>query len=268
MTVSYAIIGAARGIGLEFVQQLLRRANTTVFAVVRHKLASTHLTAAIASANNVHIIEADITDHRSLARAAQEIAAINGGSLDYLIHNAARMVTATISYGFDQYKDPDELEADFIDAFRVNTIGVIHSITAFLPLLRAGSAKKIIVIGSGGGDPHFVQVSGIADMAAYGTTKAAQVLVTTKWALKLKDEGFVVITLSPGLVDTTQTFGESVAPEVRENFQNAITLFKAAGLSIEVQTPEQSVREQLRVIDGLKESDNGAFLRHNGTSFR
>ncbi|KAI0674048.1 NAD-P-binding protein [Trametes maxima] len=268
MTVSYAIIGASRGIGLEFVRQLLKRTNTTVFAVVRNKQTSTHLAAAIAHANNVHVVEADVTDHKSLARAAQEISAINGGSLDYLIHNAARMENAKISYGFDQYKDPDELEADFIDAFRVNTVGVIHSINAFLPLLRAGPTKKVIVLGSGGGSRQFVQASGVADMAAYGTTKAAQVLATTKWALNLKDEGFVVITLSPGVVDTTQTYSESVPQEVRENFQKAITLFKTAGLDVEVQTPEQSVRAQLRVIDGLKESDNGAFLRHNGTTYQ
>ena len=36
-------------------------------------------------------------------------------------------------------------------------------------------------------------------------TKAAAWIATVKWALKLKDEGFVVVSLSPGLVDTMGT---------------------------------------------------------------
>ena len=51
--------------------------------------------------------------------------------------------------------------------------------------------------------------AGIGDMAAYGITKAAAVMVATKWANKLKDDGFVVVSLAPGLVDTTGTIGES-----------------------------------------------------------
>ena len=42
-------------------------------------------------------------------------------------------------------------------------------------------------------------------MAAYGMTKAAGLIATTKFAAQLKDEGFVVVTLSPGLVDVTGT---------------------------------------------------------------
>lgn len=86
---------------------------------------------------------------------------------------------------------------------------MIHSISAFLPLLRAGSAKKIVVISTGGAVPQLVLQADIANMCAYGATKAAAALATTKWALQLKGEGFVVVSLTPGLVDTTDTFGES-----------------------------------------------------------
>ena len=93
----------------------------------------------------------------------------------------------------------------------MNALGVVHSVTAFLPLLRASSAtlKKIAVVGTAGADPKSVRMAGIADMAAYGTTKAAALMITTKLALKLKDENFVVISMSPGIVDTTDTMGES-----------------------------------------------------------
>lgn len=46
---------------------------------------------------------------------------------------------------------------------------------------------------------------GIANMAAYGVSKAATLIVTMKFALKLKDKGFVVVALEPGVVDTTGT---------------------------------------------------------------
>lgn len=95
--------------------------------------------------------------------------------------------------------------------FTVNVLGVIHSVSAFLPLLRASSAtlKKVIVLGSRGGDPSSVRTFSIANMAAYGITKAAVITATAKWAVKLKDEGFAVVTVCPGTVDTSQTFDRS-----------------------------------------------------------
>lgn len=94
--------------------------------------------------------------------------------------------------------------------YTVNTLGVIHSIFAFLPLLRASSAnlKKIVVISSGAADYKFINSTGHAHTTAYGITKAATVLATTKWAVKLKDEGFVVVSLSPGMADTSGTSGQ------------------------------------------------------------
>ena len=45
----------------------------------------------------------------------------------------------------------------------------------------------------------------MADLCAYGMTKAAALIATTKFALKLKDEGFVVVALDPGFVNTSGT---------------------------------------------------------------
>lgn len=42
------------------------RADATVFAVVRNKQRSTHLQAAIANMNNVHVVEGDIVDYKSM----------------------------------------------------------------------------------------------------------------------------------------------------------------------------------------------------------
>ncbi|KAI0742351.1 hypothetical protein C8Q80DRAFT_902287 [Daedaleopsis nitida] len=91
--------------------------------------------------------------------------------------------------------------------FKVNTLGVIHGIAAFLPLLCPSSAplNEIVVISTGCADPKPVHLYGIADMAAYQITKAAALMATTKYALKLKDDRFVVVSLTPELVDGSDT---------------------------------------------------------------
>ena len=62
--------------------------------------------------------------------------------------------------------------------------------------------------------PVLWYLSGLTCTHENAMTKAAAHVAATKWALHLKDEGFVVITLSPGMVDTTETnvSGESRIP--------------------------------------------------------
>ncbi|KAI0646772.1 NAD-P-binding protein [Trametes meyenii] len=265
MTTSYAVVGASRGIGLAYVLQLAERKDSIVFAVVRNKQRSTHLAEAIENLKNVYVIEGDVADHRSIARSANEISSITGGKLDYLIHNAAKMDMATMYQGPGDYTNLDELDKDFLDAFKINALGVLHSISAFLPLLRAGEAKKIIVMGSEGGHPAFVSKVKVSVMAAYGMTKAAGEMATLKWAMTLKDEGFTVVTMNPGVVDTSSTVvGSGSAEALAEIFASIGKVMSERGMPIEVQTPEQSVKAQLKVIDGLQPSDNGSFLSYTG----
>ena len=125
----------------------------------------------------------------------------------------------------------------------------------------------------------------MADMAAYGMTKAAAIIATTKFALKLKDEGFVVVTLSPGMVDTSATAGTdraSATTLVCAFGERSVLMLRLLGdavtqglaafassvktetrIQVAAQTPERSIAAQLRVIDGLQPSHNGAFLSHN-----
>ena len=74
--------------------------------------------------------------------------------------------------------------------------------TAFLPLLRAGNTKRVVVIGTGGVVPGFIRGVGMDNMAAYGMSKAAQLIAAVKWSVKLQPEGFTVVTISPGMIDT------------------------------------------------------------------
>lgn len=84
-------------------------------------------------------------------------------------------------------------------------MGVIHSVNAFLPLLRKGPTKKIIIMSTQGSKPDIVFKLRIPTMAAYGTTKAALEMVMVKYAALLEKENFTVVSICPGLVDTTAT---------------------------------------------------------------
>ncbi|OBZ71368.1 hypothetical protein A0H81_08762 [Grifola frondosa] len=262
---SYAIIGSSKGIGLEYVRQLASDPKNTVFATVRDKGTATQLAAIAETAKNVHIIEADVVNTTSLKAAADEVAKISGGSLDVLIHNAAKFKNETFFYTFEDYESPEALDADFIDSFKVNVLGIIHTINAFLPLLRKGTTKKIVVIGAGGGDPDFVWKARHGYMAAIGPSQGASAVVAAKYAVMLEDEGFTVVSLCPGIVDTINTRGHDVAA-----LENALAKFTARAMKVNpganfaMQTPEESVRKQLKVMNAVTQNDAGGLLSHRG----
>ncbi|KAM5539648.1 hypothetical protein V8D89_006757 [Ganoderma adspersum] len=262
---SYAVLGASRGIGLEYVLQLARRSDAVVFAIVRNPEGSTYLQPAVASLKNVHIFSGDVADYSTLERAANQVSEITGGKLDYLIHNAAKSDAGTAFEGFDDYSNMEDLDNAFISAFKVNSLGPIHSIIAFLPLLRASDSKKVIVLGSCADDPDTVKSLKIANPVAYGMTKAAAHIATTKLAKKLKDEGFVVVTLDPGFVDTSGTASQHDLDVLQE-------LSKRVKRENRIQTvgerPEEAVVAHLRVIDGLETAHNGLYLSHTGGEYR
>ncbi|KAI0351228.1 NAD-P-binding protein [Trametes cingulata] len=254
---SYAVVGASRGIGLEFVHQLAKKPNTTVYAVVRN-VASSLLEPVVAEHKNVHVIQGDVVDHRSMTRAAEAVFALSGGVLDVLIHNAARLDGAKIFRGYDDYTDLDELDEDLIDAFKVNTLGIIHGVSAFLPLLRRGTTKKIIILSTVGASPKYTVAWGAATGVAYSITKASGVMVAAKYAAGLKHEGFLVVSIHPGVVDTSGT-----APEAGE-WRDVAKAMTEAGLPAELLTPVRSVEAQLRLIDRLTPESNGALLSYTG----
>jgi NAD(P)-dependent dehydrogenase (short-subunit alcohol dehydrogenase family) len=81
----------------------------------------------------------------------------------------------------------------------------MHVINAFLPLLRTGTTKRIVAISSAAGDLDFVLRSREALLASYAASKAALNVVIAKYAVNLASEGFICVSLNPGMVDTEQT---------------------------------------------------------------
>ncbi|KAG2350947.1 NAD(P)-binding protein [Suillus weaverae] len=253
---SYAITGAARGIGFEFVNQLSADPRNTVFALVRSKATANRLTEL--KRRNVHIIEADITDNKALESAAEEVSSLTGGSLDFLINNAAFVESQRDGLTLDSYGPEELLTKDLLDSFKVNVIGVIRTINTFLELLKNGTAKKVVTLTSGLADIEVTVRAQFAACAPYSISKAAVNMVNAKYAAQYEE--FVFLALSPGLVNTsTGTPDESKLPQFEAMVGKFRKLYPNFAGPI---TPEESVRMQLEVINGTTCEDTGKFLSH------
>ena len=84
----------------------------------------------------------------------------------------------------------------------MNVLGVIHVTNAFLPLLREGSVKKVVMISSGLGDLQLTLRLGFPFSAPYCISKAALNMVVAKYAMELQQKGIAFLAISPGVVDT------------------------------------------------------------------
>ncbi|KAI0077084.1 NAD(P)-binding protein [Panus rudis PR-1116 ss-1] len=266
--VSFVVTGGNRGIGLEFVRQLSANPDNVVFATTRNKGRSHDLLALQTHHQNLHILEADITDVKALKAAAQQVEKITGGTLDVLINNAALIPEDRVHYHLDDYANGQEelLEQDFITAFKINTIGVAHTINAFLPLLKNTSktkTAKVITLSSGVADTDFTVKSEYGQATAYSVSKAATNMVVAKYAAEYKHENFVFLAISPGYVKTKN---ETPPPEAQEfikkmegHFYKAYPDWNGKAL-----TPTESVKLQLGVFEKLTPKDTGAFISQYG----
>lgn len=59
-----------------------------VFAFIRSQTTAGQLNELAAQRSNITIVQADLFDKHSLAKAVEEVSAKTGGKLDVLIHNA------------------------------------------------------------------------------------------------------------------------------------------------------------------------------------
>ncbi|KAI0695678.1 short-chain dehydrogenases/reductase [Cerioporus squamosus] len=260
---SYVVTGASRGIGLEFVRQLSQDQNNIVFGLARNPQNAPKLVALQKAALNIHIIKADLDDTNSLKAAAAEVSKVTGGSLDYLINNGAYTAVEHANLNITQFPDEKTLEHDLIAAFRTNVVGVAHTINAFLPLLRKGSAKKVITLSTGLAATDVILASSFNVNPQYPISKAAVNMLVAEYAVSLKDEGFTFLALSPGVVNTAE---KPPTPEEIEGYKAMVKQFQkyAPDWDGAPLTPETSVKLMRDVIAKAGPKDTGAFISQYG----
>jgi len=259
---SYAITGTSRGIGLAFVKVLGTDPANTVFALARNTGAAQQLNDFVASHKhkNVHVVEADMDDVKSIQNAAETVGKITGGTLDVLVNNGALMQHERAAVTLGAYDDPDLLEKDMASFFKTNVIGVIHTVNAFLPLLRAGEMKKCIIT-SEMGSVRMIIESNMTFAAGYSISKAAVNVASAKFAVQYRDEGIIFLSITPGFVKTkvgpkeeVEAFYEQTEKQIRvknPGFEGAIS-------------PEKSVGDQLDLIHRVTIKQTGSFINRDG----
>ncbi|EJD36366.1 putative short-chain dehydrogenase [Auricularia subglabra TFB-10046 SS5] len=262
---SYVVAGASRGIGLEFVAQLAARPDGTVFALSRNPDKSHELQELQTKSSNVHVIKADITDPTALENAAAQVQAATGGALDMLVINAIYVSETTSFAAIDEYSSTDALLQDFRTSFETNVIGYVLATNAFLPLLKKGTLKKVLALGSGMADPALVLRAGYAYGPAYGVSKMALEMAMVKYAVKYKKDGFVFLTVSPGMVQKTNADFANITPEVMTKLQEMRTTFRALyPASPGPLSASDAARMVLSVMDNATPEDSGKFFSHKG----
>jgi NAD(P)-dependent dehydrogenase (short-subunit alcohol dehydrogenase family) len=167
------VTGANRGMGREYVAQLLDRRVTKVYAAARDPQ-----TIDVADPRVV-VLQLDVTDATSVARAAEA-----ASDVSVLINNAGIARGASV-LDRDTSKLREEMET--------NLFGPLAMASAFADRIAARSGAIVNV------------ASVLAWMpigASYGVTKAAMWNATDSMRLELGSRGVQVIGLYVGLVDT------------------------------------------------------------------
>ena len=223
------VIGASGGIGAALLDQLNGEA------------AFTHVIALSRSSSPT----LDLLDEGSIAHAAQAVGDMKRPVR--LVIDATGMLSGSGPNGeiFQPEKSWSQLNASqMAHAFAVNAIGPALLMKHFLPLLpRQGKAVFAALSAKVGsiGDNR------LGGWYSYRASKAAlnQLVHTAAIELKRRHPEALCVALHPGTVDTSLSAS-----------------FTKTGL--EVQTPAESAKRMLAVIDGLGDCDSGGFFNHDG----
>ena len=218
------VTGANRGLGLEFVRQLLARGDR-VTAGCRHPDDADDLHSLGESAGErLTVIELDVARDDSVAAAVDRIDA----PIDLLVNNAGIYGGRTQSLAdFDSHVAAD--------VYNVNVVGPLRLIQRIEPKLAADA--RVLNISSGYGSI----ANGAADWPLhYCPTKAGLNMVTVIVAKQWADTDRCLIAMSPGWVQTDM------------------------GGSDADLTPEQSVSGMLQTLAGRTASDSGGYYSLHG----
>ena len=220
------VTGANRGLGLEFVRQLLARGDD-VIAACRHPGKATELNRLAGEhPGRLHVLPLDVADERSRIAFAHELPLVADG-VDLLINNAG------VLHSGERW---GHLEASILeDSLRTNAVGPLLLTQALDAQLAEGATVATLssMMSSLGDDPTF-------NAPSYRISKTALNMATVMLARALAPRGITVVALCPGWV-LTDMGGE--------------------GAQI---TAAQSVGGMLQVLSKVQPRQSGSFITWQG----
>ena len=222
------VTGASRGLGLEFVRQLLARGDAVIAACRRPRDAEALATLAAAHPDRLQVRALELTDPASRATLLAAVDA-GWGAIDLLINNAA------VAASGERFGHLDA--ATFRAAFETNTLAPLLFAEAATPLLAKGRAPTVAylssVLGSIASTQSFYTPS-------YAVSKAALNMAVRLAAMPMAEHGIRSVALHPGWVKTDM-----------------------GGPSAPLEAPV-SVAGMLKVIDTLPADARGDFFDYRG----
>ena len=204
------IIGANRGLGLEFAKQYSELGHH-VFATTRDKAKSDQLVAT----SKTTVFELDLNKDESIDSFIDEMSSIK---IDILIHNSGIFRDEQLS---------EDLEIDaWMNEMRINAITPIIVARKLKQNVLEGKDKKIIFISS--------QMGSIDDNYSgrfyfYRSSKSALNSAAKSLAIDWKDKNISVLMLHPGWVKTDMG-GKSAKLEIPDSIQRMIQVISDLNL--------------------------------------
>ncbi|OED64875.1 short-chain dehydrogenase [Vibrio splendidus ZS-139] len=180
------ITGANRGIGLSLTQQYLKGSHK-VYATYREATSAEALLSLAKNNTNLTCIQLEITDYQAVDQLPSQMEPI-----DIVINNAGY-------YGPKGYGLGNTDVEEWRRVFEVNTIAPLKLVETLLPLLKSGNVKKIACLSSRVGSMT-ENTSGGGYI--YRSSKAALNSVVKSLSNDLTHDGFTVLALHPGWVQT------------------------------------------------------------------
>ena len=200
------IIGANRGLGLEFAKQYSNEENN-VFATTRNKNDAKELY----SIKNIKVFELDLNSDKSLDNFIKDI---SSQKIDILIHNAGIFR--------DEQLDEDLDINAWINEMRINAVVPIILARKLKNNIQMGSDKKIIFISS--------QMGSIDDNYSgrfyfYRSSKSALNSAAKSLSIDWKEEGISILILHPGWVKTDMG-GDNAKLEIPDSISQMIKVIQ------------------------------------------
>jgi NAD(P)-dependent dehydrogenase (short-subunit alcohol dehydrogenase family) len=222
------VTGANRGLGLEFVRQLLARGERVV-ATCRHPGQAGALNALAGEhPGRLRVMPLDVADPGSITELVRELPLLDAAIALGLLVNCAGVLHSGERFG-------SIAAATLEDSFRTNAMGPLLLTQALAPRLADGARVANIssVLGSIASTTRFGSPS-------YDIGKAAQNMATALLAHALRPRNIIVLALHPGWARTDMG-GDNATVAV-----------------------DDSVAGLLRVIDAATPADSGSFRDWQG----
>lgn len=194
------VVGGSRGLGQEFVEQLLAK-GATVIATHREAEPPASLSNLSAGTTKLSFLRLDVSDENSIVDASKILGDRIGSSLSHIIHNAGVIG--------DRQSLGAVTSDDIMEVLKINVVGPVLVAQYFSPLFdkKKIEAPVLAIMTSKVGS---IDDNGSGGIYAYRSSKSAVNQIAKSLSIDMAEDGVKVVLLHPGYVRTDMTRGNGL----------------------------------------------------------